>query len=102
MTARLELWLIRLASIPVLLYFPFACIGLAGLIVGWPKGDNFPTAGFLGMFMALATAVPLARSTVFARADQLARAKKVLLGLVMFDIGIMALGHLQRYLSHAA
>src|SRR5688572_18572364 len=93
MTARKLLWITRFSIIPVLLFYPIACLGLAGLIVGWPKGDNFPNAGFLALLLVITTAFPLARRTLFARADRLPQAKRVLLGLLIFDLSMFLLGH---------
>ena len=72
------------------------------MIIGWPKGDNFPTAVFLGFIIALIAAFPLARRTVFARFDRLAEAKRVLLGVLAFEILLFVLGHVIKYLTHAA
>ena len=93
MTGRQQLWITRVSSIPALLFYPIACLGLAGLIVGWPKGDNFPTAGFLALLLVITTAFPLARRTLFASADRLPHAKRVLLGLLIFDLSMFLIGH---------
>jgi hypothetical protein len=102
MTTHQQLWLTRLASIPALLFLPIACTVMAGLIIGWPKGDNFPTAVFLGFIIAFIAAFPLARRTVFARSDRLIQAKRVLLGILAFDVLLFILGHVIKYLTHAA
>ena len=52
--------------------------------------------------MAVIAAFPLARRTVFARSARLAQAKRVLLGIVAFDILLFVPGHVPKYLNHAA
>ncbi len=86
MTLRQNMWLIRIASIPALLFLPFACTLIAGCVFGWPEGDNFPTAVFFGFIAALVLAFPLSRRTTFARLEQFTKAKRVLIGLTAFDV----------------
>jgi hypothetical protein len=102
MTAQQQLWLTRIASVPALLFLPIACTGWCGLIIGWPKGDNFPTAVFLGFIIALVVAFPLARRTLFARLDHLPQAQRVLLGVLAFEILPFVLLRVVKYFSHAA
>ncbi len=101
MTARRQIWIIRLGSIPGLLFLPIACAVMVGLIVGWPKGDNFPTAVFFGFVVAFIAAFPLARRTTFARFDHLTEAKRALLGLLAFDLLLFLLGHVVKYFTRA-
>jgi hypothetical protein len=102
MTAHQQLWLTRLASIPALLFLPMPCTIMVALIVGWPKGDNFPTPVFLGFIIALIAVFPLARRTAFARLDRLVQAKRVLLGVLAFDALLFILGHVIKYFTHDA
>ena len=101
MTARRQLWIVRLVSVPALLFLPISCIVVATLIVGVPKGDSIPTAAFLGLIAALAVVFPLSRRTVFACIDRLPVAKRVLYGLLAFDIVPLLFGHVLKYFSIA-
>ena len=97
MTERTQLWIMRVASVLALVLLPLACTIMAVLVVGAPKGDNFPTAAFLGFGLALVASFPIARRTIFARVDRLGLARRVLLGLVAFDILPFVLGFVVKY-----
>ena len=102
MTEHTKLWIVRVATVPALLLLPLSCGFLATFIVGVPKGDNFPTAAFLGFCLALVAAFPIARRTIFARVERLRLARRVLLGLVAFDVLPFALGFVVKSLIGVA
>jgi hypothetical protein len=99
MTQHRQLWLVRLMSIPLLLLLPIMCIAVAAITIGFPRGDSFPTATFVGLLAALIAVVPIARRTLFASAERLAQAKRMLAVLALGYVLVFVLGHLVTYVT---
>ena len=88
MTQSQKIWILRLLSIPALVYLPFVFVGIAFAIFHENRGDSLPFFALLAFIMGVTLSIALSRRTLFTPMHStLKRPVYILLAIIAFEAG---------------